>query len=114
MPNLCLRLDTINTATIAMIRMTPTAPPTTPPIIPALLVGGGGLFGDIPDTLMQYMIMMYIYNKQNMIMNTVFDLITTPVLKPTPLDFFFIFTYYRPLDDLLPNFLLYFHLLLPT
>ena len=30
------------------------------------------------------------------------------------LTFYFIFTYYRPLDDLFPDFLLYFHLLSPT
>ena len=29
------------------------------------------------------------------------------------LTFYFIFTYYRQLDDLFPEFLLYFHLLLP-
>ena len=31
-----------------------------------------------------------------------------------PPDFLFIFTHYRPLDDLFPDFLLYFHLLSPT
>ena len=45
---------------------------------------------------------MYVY--------TVFDLITAPVLiNAPPPHFFFIFTYYRPLDDL-PDILLYFHL----
>ena len=44
---------------------------------------------------------------------TVFDLITAPALKP-PLTFYYIFTYHRPLDDLFPDFLLYFHLLSPT
>ena len=33
---------------------------------------------------------------------------------PPPPTFYFIFTYYRPLDDLFPEFLLYFHLLSPT
>ena len=43
--------------------------------------------------------------------DTVFDLITTPALITTPpLTFHFIFTYYRPLDDLFLDFLLYFHL----
>ena len=46
--------------------------------------------------------------------NTVFDLITAPALITAPLTFYFIFTYYRPLDDLFPDFLLYFHLLSPT
>ena len=31
-----------------------------------------------------------------------------------PMTFYFIFTYYRPLDDLFPDVLLYFHLLSPT
>ena len=47
-------------------------------------------------------------------MFTVFDLITAPALITTPLTFYFTFTYYRPLDDLFPDFLLYFHLLSPT
>ena len=47
--------------------------------------------------------------------DTVFYLITAPALTtPPPLTFYFIFTYYRPLDDLFPDFLLYFHLLSPT
>ena len=33
---------------------------------------------------------------------------------PPPPTFYFIFTYYRPLDNLFPDYLLYFHLLLPT
>ena len=33
---------------------------------------------------------------------------------PPPRLFYFIFTYYRPLDDLFSDFLLYFHLLCPT
>ena len=46
---------------------------------------------------------------------TVFDLITTPALITVPPDFFyFIFTYYHRLDNLCPDFLLYFHLLSPT
>ena len=47
---------------------------------------------------------------------TVFDLITAPALitAPPPPTFYFIFTYYCPLDDLFPDFLLYFHLLSPT
>ena len=47
---------------------------------------------------------------------TVFNLITAPALikAPPPPDFLFIFTHYRPLDDLFPDFLLYFHLLWPT
>ena len=46
---------------------------------------------------------------------TVFDLITAPafITTPPPLTFYLIFTY-RPLDDLFPDFLLYFHLLSPT
>ena len=40
---------------------------------------------------------------------TVFDLITAPALMTAPSDF--IVTYYCPLDDLFPDFLLYFHLL---
>ena len=32
----------------------------------------------------------------------------------TPLTFYFIFTYYHPLDDLFPDFLLYFRLSSPT
>ena len=40
---------------------------------------------------------------------------TTPALiTPPPLTFYFIFTYYCPLDDLFPDILLYFHLLSPT
>ena len=41
---------------------------------------------------------------------TVFDLITAPALitAPPPLTFYFIFTYYRPLDDLFLDFLLIF------
>ena len=47
--------------------------------------------------------------------DTVFDLITAPALITAPLTFFyFIFTYYHGLDDLCPDFLLYFHLLSPT
>ena len=46
--------------------------------------------------------------------DTVFDLITAPALITTPLTFHFIFTYYRPFDDLFLDFLLYFHLLSPT
>ena len=47
---------------------------------------------------------------------TVFDLITAPALitPPPPPTFYFIFTYYRPLDNLFPDYLLYFHLLSPT
>ena len=45
---------------------------------------------------------------------TVFHLITSPALITAPLTFYFIVTYYRPLDDLFPDFLLYFHLLSPT
>ena len=37
-----------------------------------------------------------------------------PHNRPPPLTFYFIFTYNRPLDDLFPDFLLYFHLLSPT
>ena len=37
-----------------------------------------------------------------------------PHNRPPPLTFYFIFTYYRPIDDLFPDFLLYFHLLSPT
>ena len=33
---------------------------------------------------------------------------------PPPPTFYYIFTYHRPLDDLFPGFLLYFHLLSPT
>ena len=48
-------------------------------------------------------------------MYTVFDLITAPALiTPPPSTFYYIFTYHCPLDDLYPDFLLYFHLLLPT
>ena len=32
---------------------------------------------------------------------------------PPPVTFYYIFTY-RPLDDIFPDFLLYFHLLSPT
>ena len=32
---------------------------------------------------------------------TVFDLITAPALITAPLTFYYIFTYHRPLDDLL-------------
>ena len=40
---------------------------------------------------------------------TVFDLITAPALITAHPDvFYFIFTYYHPLDDLCPDFLLYF------
>ena len=48
--------------------------------------------------------------------HTVFDLITAPALitATTPLTFYFIFTYYRTLDDLFLDFLLYFHLLSHT
>ena len=49
--------------------------------------------------------------------HTVFDLITAPALitaTSPPLTFYFIFTYYRTLDDLFLDFLLYFHLSLPT
>ena len=46
---------------------------------------------------------------------TIFDLITAPTLTtPPPLTFYFIFTYFRPLDDLFSDFLLYFHLSSPT
>ena len=46
---------------------------------------------------------------------TVFDLISAPALiTAPPLPFYFIFTYYRPLDNLFLDFLLYFHLLSPT
>ena len=45
---------------------------------------------------------------------TVIDLITAPALINAPMTFYFIFTYYRPLDDLFPDYLLYFHLLSPT
>ena len=47
---------------------------------------------------------------------TVFELITAPALitAPPPPTFYFIFMYYHPLDDLFPDFLLYFHLLSPT
>ena len=49
------------------------------------------------------------------IMYTVFDLITAPALiTPPPLTFYLIFTYYRPLDDLFLDFLLYLCLLSPT
>ena len=34
-------------------------------------------------------------------MYTILDLITAPALITAPLTFYFIFTYYRPLDDLL-------------
>ena len=43
---------------------------------------------------------------------TVFDLISTPALMTPPPGF--IFTYFRPLGDLFPDFLLYFQLLSPT
>ena len=40
---------------------------------------------------------------------------TAPALiTPPPPIFYFIFTFYRPLDDLLPDFINYFHLLSPT
>ena len=39
---------------------------------------------------------------------------TAPALITAPVTFDFIFTYYRPLDDLFPDFLPYFHLLSPT
>ena len=46
---------------------------------------------------------------------TVFDLITAPALiTAPPPDFLFTLTYYRPRNDLFPDFLLYFHLLSPT
>ena len=50
------------------------------------------------------------------ISHTVFDLITAPALITTPPWLFTLYTlsYYRPLDDLFPDFLLYFHLLSPT
>ena len=46
--------------------------------------------------------------------DTAFDLITAPALITAPLTFYFIYTYYRPLDDLFLDFLLHFHLLSPT
>ena len=48
--------------------------------------------------------------------HTVFNLITAPALitAPRPLNFYFILTYYRPVDDLFPDISLYFHLLSPT
>ena len=48
------------------------------------------------------------------IIDTVFDLITAPALINAPLTFHYICTYHRPLDDLFPDFLLYFYLLSPT
>ena len=46
---------------------------------------------------------------------TVFHLITAPALiTAPPLTFYFIFTYHRPLEDLVPDLLLYFNLLSPT
>ena len=62
---------------------------------------------------------MHIHAKKSLLLKyftvTVFDLITAPALiTPPPPTFYFIFTYYRPLDDLFPDFLLYFHLLSPT
>ena len=46
---------------------------------------------------------------------TVFNLITAPALiTAPPLTFYFIFTYYRRLDDLFLDCLPYFHLLSPT
>ena len=45
---------------------------------------------------------------------TIFDLITAPVLITAPLTFYYIFTYHRPLGNLLPDFLLYFQLLSST
>ena len=51
----------------------------------------------------------------NIKMHTVFNLITAPALKTAPpLTFYYTFTYQCPLDDLFPDFFLYFHLLLPT
>ena len=57
-----------------------------------------------------------IISRDFFIENTIFDLITAPALitAPPPLTFYSIFTYYCPLDDLFPDFLLYFHLLSPT
>ena len=49
------------------------------------------------------------------IIDTVFDLITAPALiNAPPLTFYYVCTYHRPLDDLFPDFLLYFYLLSPT
>ena len=52
---------------------------------------------------------------QSKLRYTVFDLITAPALitTPHPPTSYFIFTYYRPLDNVFPDFLLYFHLLSP-
>ena len=53
--------------------------------------------------------------KTTMNLYTVFNLITAPALiTPPPLTFYFIFTYYRRLDDLFLDCLPYFHLFSPT